>query len=50
MIFISPGTDVLRDISSSAIRSGEIYDLKGSLDPQVYDYAYKNELYDWLPF
>ena len=50
MIFISPGTDVLRDISSTAIRSGEIYDLQGSLDPKVYDYAYKHDLYDWLPF
>ena len=50
MVFISPGIDVLRDISSSAIRSGTIKNFQEFLDPQVYDYAYKHNFYDWLPF
>ena len=50
MVFISPGTNVLQDISSSSIRDGVVHDLKKYLDPQVYGYICKNDLYGWLPF
>ena len=50
MIFISPGSDVLQDVSSTDIRTGEIEKVLDVLNPQVYDYIEKHELYDWMPF
>lgn len=50
MVFISPGSDILRDISSSLIRQNAINNIKEVLDPQVYNYIKEHGFYYWLPF
>jgi nicotinate-nucleotide adenylyltransferase len=49
MVFISPGSNTLLDVSSTKIRMDVADNIRDLLDPKVYDYIIQRNLYDWLP-